>query len=139
VDWRATNPDDNSGIFIRFPALGNTDLANDWKVAVNQGYEIQIDDTGHNPDVNPPTFHDPLHITGSVYTLAPATMVASRPLGQWNTYEIQAKGNDITVTLNGQQVSNLKNGTRPKQGYIGLQNHHGGSKVQFRNIRIKPL
>lgn len=139
VDWRATNPDDNSGIFIRFPALGNTDPANDWKVAVNQGYEIQIDDTGNNPDVNPPTFHDPLHITGSVYTLAPATIVASRPLGQWNTYEIQAKGNDITVTLNGQQVSNLKNGTRPKQGYIGLQNHHGGSKVQFRNIRIKPL
>jgi choline dehydrogenase-like flavoprotein len=139
VDWRATNPDDNSGIFIRFPALGNTDPANDWKVPVSQGYEIQIDDTGKNPDVNPPVFNDPLHVTGSVYTLAPATTVASRPLGQWNTYEIQAKGNDITVILNGQQVSNLKSGTRLKQGFIGLQNHHGGSKVQFRNIRIKSL
>ena len=139
VDWRASNIDDNSGIFIRFPALGNTDPANDWKVAVDQGYEIQIDDTGKNPDVNPPTFHDPLHITGSVYKLASASTVASRPLGQWNTYEIQAKGNDITVTLNGQQVSSLKNGTRPKQGFVGLQNHHAGSKVQFRNIRIQSL
>jgi len=139
VDWRATNADDNSGIFLRFPALGNTDPANDWKLAVDQGYEIQIDDTGKNPTVSPPQFHDPLHLTGSVYKLAPAAIVASRPLGQWNTYEIQAKSNDITVILNGQQVSNLKNGTRPKQGYIGLQNHHEGSKVQFRNIRIKPL
>lgn len=139
VDWRATNVEDNSEIFIRFPALGNTDPANDWKVAVDQGYEIQIDDTGKNPDANPPTCHDPLPITGSVYKLAPASTVASRPLGQWNTYEIQAKGNDITVMLNGQQVSSLKNGTRPKQGFVGLQNHHAGSKVQFRNIRIQSL
>ncbi len=137
VDWRATNPDDNSGIFIRFPALGNTDPANDWKVPVSQGYEIQIDDTGKNPDVNPPVFNDPLHVTGSIYTLAPATMVASRPLGEWNTYEIQAQGNDVTVRLNGQQVSSLKSGTRLKQGFIGLQNHHDGSKVQFKNIQIK--
>src|SRR5258705_10580772 len=87
-DWRASFPDDNSGVFIRFPALGNTDPANDWKVAVDNGYEIQIDDTGKNPDVTPNTFGDPLHITGSVYKLAPATTVASKPLGQWNSYEI---------------------------------------------------
>jgi hypothetical protein len=49
------------------------------------------------------------------------TVQERRPLGQWNTYEIQVKGNDITVTLNGQQVSSLKNGTRLKQGFIGLQ------------------
>ena len=139
VDWRATYPDDNSGIFLRFPALGNSDPTNDWKLAVDQGYEIQIDDTGKNPDVNPPTFGDPLHVTGSVYKLAPATKVASRPLGQWNAYEIQAKGNDITVILNGQLVTSLKNGNRPTQGYIGLQNHHVGSRVQFKNIRIQPL
>jgi len=139
VDWRATYRDDNSGIFLRFPALGNSDPANDWKVAVDQGYEIQIDDTGKNPDVNPPTFNDPLHVTGSIYKLAPATKVASKPLGQWNAYEITAKGNDITVVLNGQLVSSLKNGNRPKKGYIGLQNHHGGSRVQFRNIRIQSL
>src|SRR6266481_1704962 len=117
VDWRASFPDDNSGVFIRFPALGNTDPANDWKPAVDQGYEIQIDDTGKNPDVNPPTFGDPLHITGSVYTLAPATAVASKPLGQWNTYEITAKGNKVTVVLNGQQVSQLPNGNRSPKGF----------------------
>lgn len=139
LDWRASNPDDNSGVFLRFPALGNSDPANDWKLAVDQGYEIQIDDTGKNPDVTPNTFGDPLHQTGAVYKLAPATKLASLPLGQWNTYEIEAKGKDITVKLNGEIVSSLKNGNRPLKGHIGLQNHHFGSRVQFRNIRIKAL
>lgn len=139
VDWRASFPDDNSGVFIRFPALGNTDPANDWKVAVDNGYEIQIDDTGKNPDVIPNTFGDPLHITGSVYKLAPAAKLASKPLGQWNAYEITAQGKTITVVLNGQQVSQLVNANRSPSGFIGLQNHHFGSRVQFRNIRIKTL
>jgi hypothetical protein len=41
------------------------------------------------------------------------------------------------VTLNGQQVSTLVGGTRALEGHIGLQNHHPGSRVQFRNLRIK--
>ena len=139
VDWRASFSDDNSGVFIRFPALGNSDPANDWKPAVDQGYEIQIDDTGKNPDVNPNVFNDPLHRTGAVYKLAPANILASLPIGQWNAYEIEANGNDIKVTLNGQFVSHLQNGNRSLKGFIGLQNHHFGSKVQFKNIRIKPL
>lgn len=139
VDWRASAPDDNSGVFIRFPALGSSDPANDWKPAVDQGYEIQIDDTGKNPDVTPNTFGDPLHITGSVYKLAPAVRVASKPVGEWNSYEITAQGNTINVVLNGQAVSKLSNAQRSPKGYIGLQNHHPGSRVQFRNLRIKTL
>ena len=139
ADWRASFPDDNSGVFIRFPALGNMDPANDWKLAVDQGYEIQIDDTGKNSDVTPNTFGDPLYITGAVYKLAPATTLASKPLGQWNSYEITAQGSTITVVLNGRQVSQLINANRSPKGYIGLQNHHFGSRVQFRNLRIKTL
>jgi hypothetical protein len=139
VDWRASNPDDNSGIFLRFPALGSSDPANDWQLAVTQGYEVQIDDTGKNPDTNPPTFGDALHQTGAIYKLAAATKLASLPVGLWNSFEIEAKGNDLKVTLNGQLVSSLKNGSRPLKGHIGLQNHHAGSRVQFRNLRIRPI
>lgn len=139
LDWRASNPDDNSGVFIRIPALQSADPVNDWKPAVDQGYEVQIDDTGKNPDVNPNTFGDPLHRTGAMYKLAPATKLASLPLGQWNAFEIEARGKDITVKLNSEVVSSLKNGNRLLSGHIGLQNHHFGSRVQFRNIRIKTL
>lgn len=43
------------------------------------------------------------------------------------------------IRLNGQQVSRLLNANRSPKGYIGLQNHHFGSRVQFRNLRIRPL
>ncbi len=132
VDWRASAPDDNSGIFIRFPDPGN-----DWTIPVTQGYEIQIDNTGKNPDTNPPSFGDLLHNTGAIYTLAGSTAVPS--VGQWHTYEIEANGATITVRLDGQQVSQLKNASRSPQGFIGLQNHHDGSRVQFTRLRIKEL
>ena len=136
VDFRLSWPNDNSGIFIRFPAPGSGDPANDWKPATTQGYEIQIDNTGFNPDTN--TFNDPLHKTGAIYTLAPSNAVMPA-VGQWHTYEIEAVGNKITVRLNGQQVSQLTNASRSPKGFIGLQNHHAGSTVQFTRLRIKKL
>jgi hypothetical protein len=60
-------------------------------------------------------------------------------VGQWHTFEIEAVGPKITVRLNGQQVSQLTNGDWLAKGYIGLQNHHAGSKVQFTRLRIKKL
>ena len=109
---------------------------NDWKLAVNRGYEIQIDDTGFNPDTQ--SKNDALHQTGAVYTFAASSKIASRPAGQWNTFEIQAKGDRITVNLNGQPVTDFKvDGSRPAAGHIGLQNHTG--KVQFRNILVQSL
>jgi hypothetical protein len=138
VDWRASDITDNSGVFIRFPALASADPANDWKVAVDQGYEIQIDERGVNPDTG--RTDDPLHQTGAIYKLAPANQRASKAVGEWNTFEIEARGKDIRVTLNGTLVSQLTtNGTRPSAGYIGLQNHHEGSRVQFRNLQVEPL
>jgi choline dehydrogenase-like flavoprotein len=136
VQWRSNNIFDNSGVFIRFPALGSGDPANDWKLAVDQGYEIQIDDRGYDPNTN--TTGSALHMTGAVYQLAPATSLASRPLGQWNTFVIEAVAEEIKVTLNGQFVSHLiGNHGRPLTGHVGLQNHHPGSQVQFRNLVIQ--
>ena len=138
VDWRASDKLDNSGVFIRFPALGNSDPANDWKLAVDKGYEIQIDDRGFNPDNG--ALDDPKHQTGAIYGIAAASHLASNPVGQWNTFEIEARGQDIRVRLNGSLVSQLTgDGSRPTKGHIGLQNHHPGSRVQFRNIQIEPL
>ena len=137
VDWLSFNPgSDNSGIFIRFPALNASDPANDWKLPVDRGYEIQIDDTGFNPDTG--KLHDPLHQTGAVYTLAPSSKIASNPAGQWNTFEIEATIDRIKVALNGQPVTDCPlDGTRPAAGHIGLQMHTGN--VQFRNIMIGSL
>lgn len=137
LDYRQTGWYDNSGVFLRIPALGQLDPENDWRPAVRRGYEVQIDERGYNPDAN--AEGDPLHATGAVYELAPATRKAANPIGQWNRYEIEARGGKITVKLNDQVVSTLANGTRNAMGFIGLQNHHEGSLVQFRNVRVKRL
>jgi len=150
VDWLSFNPKtnsmamppstDNSGILIRFPALNASDPANDWKLASDKGYEIQIDDMGYNPDPVSPHLFDPLHQTGAIYALAPSSNVASKPAGQWNTYEIEATATAIKVTLNGQLVTTYTiSATDPRlrEGHIGLQCHTGN--VQFRNVLIRTL
>jgi hypothetical protein len=150
VDWLSFNPKtnstaippstDNSGVLIRFPALNASNPANDWKLASDRGYEIQIDDMGYNPDPPSPHLFDPLHQTGAVYAISPSSTVASKPAGQWNTYEIEATATAIKVTLNGQLVTTYAISAtdgRPPQGHIGLQCHTGN--VQFRNVLIRTL
>jgi len=148
VDWLSFNPTtsiplpvgraDNSGVLLRFPALNASDPANDWQLASNSGYEIQIDDMGYNVTTN--QNFSPLHQTGAVYGLAPSSQIASKPAGQWNTFEIEATGAAIKVTLNGQLVTNYAipaNNRLPQEGHIGLQCHTGN--VQFQNVMIRTL
>ncbi len=124
VDWKVVHSADNSGVFVRFP-----DPKGDPWNAVNQGYEVQIDDFGA-PDGNP------LFKTGGIYSFAGPREVASNAPGEWNYYEIHAVGQQYTVILNGVDVTDFA-GSRSTEGYVGLQNHSG--TVTFRNIRIKEL
>jgi hypothetical protein len=129
LDWRVNSPFDNSGVYLRVPAL-----ADDFHPADTEGYEVQIDERGIDENGQPGSA---LHRTGAVYKLAPSTAAASNPVGAWNHYVIKATGNTILVRLNDMPVAELPNGTRRKKGFIALQNHHFGSKVQFRNIRVR--
>lgn len=132
LDWQILSEFDNSGVYLRFPALGN-----DFKPADTQGYEVQIDERGIDPQGNQGSA---LHRTGAIYGLAASSKPDQpRLIGQWNAFEIEANGPAITVKFNGQVISKLPNGNRSPKGFIGLQNHHDGSRAQFRNIRIKKL
>lgn len=138
VDWRLSSLEDNSGVYLRFPPLGQDDPEHDWQLADRQGYEVQIDDRGYDPDTK--ALNSPLHLTGAIYKLAPAQKRASRPVGEWNTFIIEAQGHRLAVQLNAELVSELRTDKgRPLRGHIGLQAHHPGSRVQFRNIRIREL
>ena len=56
--------------------------------------------------------------------------------GQWNTYEITAKGSQLTVVLNGVQTANVRD-TQHARGHVALQ--WGSGIVKFRKVQIKPL
>lgn len=130
-------PGANNGIGIRTPVEGD---------AAYVGMEIQVlDNTASQyAQLKPYQFH------GSIYGVAPAKREFLKPVGEWNTEEIVAKGRHITVTLNGEVIVDVdldaasKNGTVDGKDHPGLKNAKGhiafcghGDKVSFRNLRIK--
>jgi hypothetical protein len=127
VDWKVNRRNDNSGVFIRF-----SDPDDDPWIAVNTGYEIQIDDLAM-PDGNP------VHKTGAIYNFAAPSNPGSKPVGEWNTFEIEATNQKYSVILNGEKVIPEFTGNRLTEGYIGIQNHDVDSRVSFKNIRIKEI
>lgn len=129
----------NSGIAIRAPLMSR---------AAYQGMEIQVlDNTAEKyKKLRPYQYH------GSVYGVVPAKRGHLKPVGEWNSEEIIAKGRHIKVVLNGVTIVDAdldeatENGTadgkshpglKRDRGYIGIVGH--GSHVEFRNIRVKPL
>jgi len=129
LDWKLSK-DDNGGVFVGFPDPGT----DPW-VAVNQGYEIQIDATDEDD-----------RTTGAIYTFQGADLAAVEanlnPVGAWNAYEIVVEGQTIKVFLNGVLVNDFTS-TDPARdlssGFIGIQNHGAGEAVNYRNVRVMDL
>ncbi|MEV5822375.1 ThuA domain-containing protein [Micromonospora harpali] len=127
LDWRIPG-DDNSGVFVGFPA------STDPNSAMTNGYEVQIDATDSDD-----------RTTGSIYGVKSADLAARdaalNPPGEWNTYELLVEGERLQVLLNGVKINDFTNTdpARSLAGYVGIQNHGTGDDVSFRNVRIKEL
>ncbi|WP_433686929.1 lectin [Micromonospora carbonacea] len=127
LDWRIPG-DDNSGVFVGFPA------STDPNSAMTNGYEVQIDATDSDD-----------RTTGSIYGVKSADLAARdaalNPPGEWNTYELLVEGERLQVLLNGVKINDFTNTdpVRSLAGYVGVQNHGTGDDASFRNIRIKEL
>jgi hypothetical protein len=149
VEWKLGQKNDNSGVHLRFPDPGSRGYLNQAWVAVDYGFEVQIDEYGW-PD------RGGKHKTGAIYDQEGQTLSQkpARPPDQWNEFEIRARGQEYTVLLNGQQVCRFRNRDKERglpsapeaPTYIGLQVHpplegqsNAAGRVSFRNIRIKPL
>lgn len=130
-------PNANNGIGIRAPLEGD---------AAYQGMEIQVlDDSGSQyTSLRAAQYH------GSIYDVVPAQRGHQKPVGEWNSEEITARGRRITVKLNGATIvdANLGDikdpevlkkhpGLARSSGRIGFLGH--GARVEFRNIRVRDL
>jgi hypothetical protein len=133
-DFRLTE-NANNGIGIRAPLQGDAAYA---------AMEIQVLDDGGSQytQLRPAQYH------GSIYDVVPAKRGFQKPVGEWNSEEIIARGRRITVILNGTTIvdANLENitddavlkkhpGLANTKGHIGLLGH--GTRVEFRNIRVR--
>jgi hypothetical protein len=127
----------NGGIGLRFPLEGDP---------AYKGMEIQVVDH----DVYYRGGTEPKQRTGSIYDEI-AAEDSVKPPGQWNSWEITARGSRITIVLNGETVidadlsghseARQQKGPplaeRPLKGHIGFQNLSG--TITLRNIMIKEL
>ena len=110
--------DTNSGVYIR--------ATNPDKVSTATGaYEVQIWDKNPNP----------AYSTGSLVNVAMVKPIYKAG-GRWNTYEIYARGAEITVKLNGVVTVSAQDGRFP-EGRIGLQFNAG--PIKFRKLLVKEL
>ena len=78
---------------------------------------------------------DPTYGTGGIVHFAEVNPIRKSG-GKWNTYEITAKGRNLTVMLNGEKTAELTNSLFA-EGPIALQ--HGAGTIKFRKVAIKPL
>ena len=114
----------NSGIFIRCTDPG--------KVGAVSAYEVNIYDQRPEPDYG----------TGAIVNFAKVSPMPKAG-GKWNTYEITAKGSQLTVVLNGVQTVSVQD-SKFAQGPFALQFGNGpkdapGGVIKWRKVQIKPL
>lgn len=142
VVYKVKDNDCNSGVFIRIPEKP----VDEWD-AVNTGYEVQIDNgTRH--------VGGEFHCSGVLYSLTEAMAHPQKGPEEWNTMEITLDGYRTIVFLNGKKVTDFKEGdsvppktrdfepergSRPKSGFIGLQNHDAQSTVYFKEVAVRSL
>jgi 3-keto-disaccharide hydrolase len=110
--------DANSGVFLR--------CANPNKITDKSCYEANIFD--QRPD--------PTYGTGAITHLAEAPTPMPKAGGKWNTYDITAKGPEVTVVLNGVQTAHMRD-TQLATGPFALQ--YGQGVVKFRKVEVRPL
>jgi hypothetical protein len=113
--WPSDNA--NSGIYFR--------CLDPKKITDRTCYEANIFD--QRPD--------PSYGTGAITRYVEVDPMP-KAADKWNTYEVTAKGREITVVLNGQATAKLRNGMFD-EGPIALQ--HGAGAIKIRKVEIKPL
>jgi hypothetical protein len=143
VVYRMRDENDNSGVFIRIPI----EPREEW-MPVHYGYEVQID---NHPERSK---EDDYHITGTLYSLTKPLAKPGKPGPEWNTMEITLDGPRTVVVVNGEKVTDYKEGDpvperkakfepqrgpRPNEGWFGLQNHSENDVVLFKEVATKPL
>src|SRR5579871_2963964 len=135
VVFKVSAPAANSGVFIRIPVEPKSE-----DDAINKGIEVQIQESA-----------DDYHCTGVLYSMTKAKARPYKPVGEWNTLEIQMKGPRTIVKLNGVVVTDYDGvapvpakkgkyepdrGQRPDEGYIAIQHHGGAATVWFKEITL---
>lgn len=116
--------DTNSGVFIR--------CSDAQKIGAATCYEVNI------WDIRP----EPKYGTGAIVDVAAVPVPLKNTAGgKWNTFEISAKGSQLTVKLNGVETANVQDG-KHASGPLALQMGPGvkgvqGGPIKWRKVQVR--
>ena len=122
--WAET--DTNSGIFIRA-----TDPKN---VGSKNAYEVNI------WDIRP----DPIYATAAIVDVAKVPVpIIYKAGGRWSTFEITAKGSELTVKFNGVVTAQARDDKHPAGNFalqygVGVKGATSG-QIKWRKVQIRSL
>jgi hypothetical protein len=121
--WAETNT--NSGIFMR--------AQDPKKIGAANSYEVNIYDQRGGQEYS----------TAAIVDFAKIPVPAPyKAAGKWNTFEITAKGDQLTVVFNGTKTVDVRN-AKFAQGPFALQfGNHGkapGGAIKWRKVQVKAL
>lgn len=120
------------------------------RAPVSFEYQIQMEEDPAKPK------RKPVHSTGALYDMMPASGGVVRPAGMFNDSRVVVNGAHIEHWLNGEKVLEFDRDSAPFRelvaqskfwkwpgfglnvgGHLGLQDH--GGEIWFRRLRVKPL
>jgi hypothetical protein len=142
-DWQHMKSGGNSGLFIWADGLPVTGSP------FSRGIEVQVLDPGFNVKGKNEwytTHGDIFAVNGAALTVAGRispngkrsfpSEERTKPSPEWNHYRVVANNGDISLSVNGKEVTVAK-AASPRKGYLMLESE--GSECRFRNLRIKEL
>jgi hypothetical protein len=117
--------DTNSGIFVR--------AQDPKKVTAENAYEVNIYDQRPGPEYS----------TAAIVNFAKVPVPPIyKAEGKWNTFDITAKGSQLTVVFNGTKTVDIRD-SKFAQGPFSLQfGNHGkqpGGAIKWRKVQVRPL
>lgn len=135
--WRPT-PKPNSGVFVRLTGETGTFIPVCFENQLCRGEAGNVFGlagaviAGVAPDT-PYVAGDALSGIRKALRTAPE---AEKPFGEWNTLEIEVRGDTLTSRLNGVEMNRVT-GLVPRKGALALQSE--GGAAEFRNLRLETL
>jgi hypothetical protein len=123
LDWRTTEATAQGGVFFRYSGSGPL-RKNAWKIQLSNDAGL----------ASPDRFS-----TGALFGIKPPTAHPIRPGGEWNSLELEVKGDRATARINGESVLDaiLSDPNIPPAGTICLDGEFRG--ISYRQVIIEPL
>jgi len=122
LEWKTEGETGQGGVFFRYAGSGNP-VAGALKVQLSSDAGVSADQFS----------------TGALFGVAPPSVNAVKPTGQWNVLKLRVDGDAVRVEINGQRVlmTTVTDPDLPAVGHVALDGIAGG--ITYRRVLLVPL